>query len=148
MDEFIGIIKLFAGNYEPRGWMFCHGQTLAISQNQALFAILGITYGGDGVTTFKLPDLTGRIPLGAGYGQLGTFQLGEQLGNTQVTVHQNNLPLNGLVKTVVTSTTDASATTESVIVNVPGNNQPVNVQNPALGLNYIICVEGLFPSRN
>ena len=148
MDEFIGIIKLFAGNYEPRGWMFCHGQTLSIAQNQALFAILGITYGGDGVTTFKLPDLTGRIPLGVGYGQLGTFQLGEQLGTSQVIVHQTNLPLNGLAKTVVTSTTDAGATTESVIVNGPGNNLPMNVQNPALGLNYIICVEGLFPSRN
>ena len=91
--------------------------------------------------------MTGRVALGSGYNQLGSFQLGEQLGNSQITLHQNNLPLNGLPKTVVTSTT-ADANTESIIVNGPGSNIPVNVQNPALGLNYIICVDGIFPSRS
>ena len=116
-EGFIAEIKLFAGNFEPRGWMFCEGQTLPISSYQALFSLLGTTYGGDGRTTFKLPDLRGRAPMHPGtinpesnYPGLGT-------------------PING---TKVSKGDDNSkVATKSTI-----------------RINYIICINGLFPSRS
>ena len=79
-EAFIGEIRLFAGNFAPRGWAFCEGQLLSIAQNTALFSLLGTIYGGDGVTTFSLPDLRGRTPIGAGSGPgLSTFREGEKV---------------------------------------------------------------------
>src|SRR3954466_13993392 len=90
---FIGQISLFGGNFAPRGWAFCNGQLLAISQNTALFSILGTTYGGNGQTTFALPNLRGRMAIGAGTGPgLGAVQLGEQGGTSSVTLTLSNLP--------------------------------------------------------
>ncbi|WP_286756689.1 tail fiber protein [Roseivirga sp. UBA838] len=89
MEPFIGQVMLFAGNFAPRGWAFCEGQLMAISSNTALFSILGTTYGGDGRTTFALPDLRGRVPIGPGTGPgLPTYRLGQRGGtaNTQLTV--------------------------------------------------------------
>ena len=93
MEGTLGEIKGFAGNFAPRGWAYCDGQLLSISQNQALFSILGTTYGGDGRTTFALPDLRGRTPIHPGHGPgLGTYKLGQRSGTEYVNLTQNNLP--------------------------------------------------------
>ncbi len=93
MEPFIGQISMFGGNFAPRGWAFCDGQLLAISQNQALFSILGTTYGGDGRTTFGLPDLRGRVAMHAGSGPgLTPRQLGQKSGTETNTLNVNQLP--------------------------------------------------------
>src|SRR6478672_6336150 len=92
-QPFIGDIYIFAGDFAPRGWAFCDGQLLAIAQNQALFSILGTTYGGNGQTTFALPDLRGRAPIGQGQGPgLTPITLGEQAGTESVTVLSSQMP--------------------------------------------------------
>lgn len=93
MEEFIGIVKLFAGSFAPVNWQFCDGRLMQISQNQALFAILGTTYGGDGVNTFALPDLRSRVALGTGQGQgLSNYVLGQMQGTENTTLLTSNLP--------------------------------------------------------
>ena len=95
MDEFIGTIQMFAGNFAPQGWMFCHGQTVSISQYTALFSIIGTTYGGDGVNNFALPDLRGRVPVGSGEPKsekLLTFYEGKTVGEKEVVLNPNNMP--------------------------------------------------------
>ncbi|MBT8262307.1 MAG: tail fiber protein [Bacteroidia bacterium] len=121
-EGFIGEIKLFAGNFAPRGWAFCDGQLLAISGNSALFSILGTTYGGDGRTTFGLPDLRGRVPVGPRNGQgMTDVRLGQKFGP-----YENKKPDGS-------SESPASAR---------------KVKQGTLGLNYIICLIGVYPSRN
>jgi microcystin-dependent protein len=93
MEGTMATIMMFAGNFAPKNWAFCAGQILPISQNTALFSLLGVTYGGNGTSNFALPNLVGRMPIGAGtsnYGQ--TFDLGETSGTTSVTLLSNNLP--------------------------------------------------------
>ena len=142
MDEMIGIIKIFAGNFAPRGWMFCHGQVLSIQQYTALFSILGTTYGGDGKITFALPNLGDRVPVGIGQ----TTALGEVQGVENVNILQANLPY-GITKSTVV--TDVEGGTKSDIITIgPGADVPISVKNPSLGVNYIICVEGIYPSRD
>lgn len=93
MEPFIGQVILFAGNYAPRGWAFCSGQLLPIAQHNALFSILGTTYGGDGRTTFALPDLRGRVPIHSGQGPgLRPYQLGQRGGAEEVTLNTNEIP--------------------------------------------------------
>ena len=180
MDEFIGIVKLFAGNFAPRGWAFCDGSLLPINQNQALFAILGTIYGGNGSTTFALPDLRGRVAVGAGNGPgQQPVQPGQMAGAASVTLTTQQLPAHTHAQQV----SSANATTSNPAGNIPavangvgsdegavtvntygpasslvpanqtaigmtGNNQPVSVMQPYSGMNYIICLEGVFPSRN
>ena len=92
-SPFIGQITLFAGNFAPRGWAFCNGQLLSIAQNTALFSILGTTYGGNGQTTFALPDLRGRVPVHAGQGPgLSNYDLGQQGGAESVTLTTAQMP--------------------------------------------------------
>jgi len=93
MEPMIGEVRMFGGNFAPRGWAFCEGQLLAISQNQALFSILGTTYGGDGRTTFGLPDLRGRVAISPGTGPgLPTYKLGDRSGQTTVTLNTTQMP--------------------------------------------------------
>src|SRR3954471_16965067 len=93
MDPLLGSIILFAGNFAPRGWALCQGQILSIAQNTALFSILGTTYGGNGQTTFALPDFRGRCPVGQGQGPgLSSYSLGQQAGTESVTLVSNNIP--------------------------------------------------------
>ena len=131
-EGMIGEIRLFAGNFAPRGWAFCDGQLLAINSNQALFSILGTTYGGDGRTTFSLPDLRGRVAMHPGNGPgLTDMRLGQKVGAENLTGN----PVVGVMpdrngKTFVLK----SANTD--------------LHQPSLGLNYIICVQGIFPSRS
>lgn len=180
MDEFLGIIKLFAGNFAPRGWAFCQGQLLAISQNTALFSILGTTYGGDGRTTFALPDLRGRVPVGFGSGPgLPSFEQGQTGGEVAHTLLQPELPAH--THALAVSNANASVSTPAQgntiatpgamsgrefiptlgytntppntalnpqSVGVAGSSMPHNNMQPYLGLNYIICLEGIYPSRS
>lgn len=179
-EELIGVIKMFAGNFNPRGYMLCQGQLLSIAQNTALFSILGTTYGGNGTSTFGLPDLRGRVPVGAGQGPgLQSVVLGEMAGQQTVTLLQTNMPahthpLTGSVQMPVNDSTanvntpvgsylaDTAANiynntagidfgaplTNTLAIGIAGGSQPFEILNPYLGLNYIIAVVGIFPSRD
>jgi microcystin-dependent protein len=170
-EGFIGEIRMFAGNYAPQGWAFCQGQLLSISQNTALFSILGTTYGGDGRVTFALPNLSGRVPVGVGQGAgLTNRQLGEMSGTETVTLttaqmpaHSHtvnavtadgnqNLPTNSFPANTKTldkeySTVAPNTTMNPTMIGVSGGSQPFGVMQPSLGMNYIICVNGIYPSR-
>jgi len=175
MDEaFIGSIVLFAGNFAPRGWAFCNGQIMPIVQYQAVFSLLGTTYGGDGRTTFALPDLQGRVPAHAGQGAgLQPIGLGEKIGTntntltvSQMPMHSHTVSANATVagrgllplptNNFLGQNQDASgnyASTADVLMNphaigVTGGNQPENNMQPTLGLNYIICLQGIYPPRD
>jgi len=127
-DCFVGELKLFAGNFEPRGYAFAHGQTLSIQQFPALFSVLGTTYGGDGYSSFKLPDLRGRVAIGAGMGPgLNNVNLGLQSGYEWTSPRQGQ----------------AAAGSGA---NVAAPTQITNMQ-PSTAINYIVCIEGIFPSR-
>jgi microcystin-dependent protein len=167
MDPIMGTIILFAGNFAPKGWLFCDGSILSIAQNTALFSILGTTYGGNGTTTFALPDLRGRVPMqqGAGPGLLPRT-LGETVGTETVTLLQTNLPAH--THTLLVSSNSAnddipegqalasgqfydpaapSVPLHPATVGVTGGSQPINNMQPSLALNYIIATEGVYPSR-
>ncbi|WP_317130654.1 phage tail protein [Echinicola soli] len=131
-------IKMFAGTFAPRGWMYCEGQLLPISQYQALFSLLGTTYGGDGRTTFALPDLRGRVPVGPGHGPgLSDYRLGQKGGVETNTLMTTNLPSHGHSLAPVTIKASASQATEQI----PGTNgantiaAPMATGRPAQGFN-------------
>ncbi|WEK70372.1 MAG: tail fiber protein [Candidatus Chryseobacterium colombiense] len=178
MEGTIGEIRLFAANFAPRDWWYCDGSLLAIRSNTALFAILGTTYGGDGIATFGLPNLAGRSALGAGQGPgLSYYDLGESRGTNAVTLNVSNLPLhthlatgtivvpassqdgdsdtpsNNVVATkdsMYTSQAGNSSTKPTTLtlqVGVSGENIPLQINQPSLGMNYIICLYGVFPPR-
>jgi microcystin-dependent protein len=179
MEEILGTIKLFAGNFVPRGYMLCNGAILSIASNTPLFALLGTYYGGNGQTTFALPNLNGRVPIGVGTSTTGRgYEIGEAAGAPQNTLLSSNLP--SIVSQLKVAKVNANSITPSTstsiaitgtpngrdFISVPsyvdgdpdtminpqsvmfiGQNLPVNNMPPYLGLNYIICVEGIFPSR-
>ncbi len=170
-DPFVGQISIVPYNFAPNGWMLCEGQILSITQNTALFSLLGTTYGGDGVHTFALPDLRGRVPVGTGQGPgLTPIILGEQLGAESYTMTIEQLPAHShpllastLEATVITPTGSALGSKARVplysapssmttmapeSVGATGGNQPYPVRNPSLGLNYIIALQGIYPSRS
>lgn len=209
-DPFIGEIRMFAGNFAPRGWALCNGQQLAISTNSALFSILGTTYGGNGQTTFGLPNFQSRSPVGTGTGGgLTPVILGQVAGVENVNLTVGQLPVHAPTATFtgtpsnVTTTVDVATTTATAMVapaagattylsattakagptNVAfnglftgtapdstkanlggahgsvtpsgtvtvapvGGGQPVGIRNPYLGMNFIIALEGIYPSRN
>jgi microcystin-dependent protein len=174
MEGFLGQIVLFAGNFAPRSWALCQGQILAIATNTALFSILGTTYGGNGQTTFALPDLRSRVPVGQGQGPgLSSYSLGQQGGDESVTLTINEMPAHNHVATVAcfngdgstgrcrgafpadnsgvnsyNATADNQMNAAMVQVGLAGGSQPHPNIQPYTTLNYIICIEGLFPSRN
>ena len=166
MDPFLGQILLFAGNFAPRGWALCEGQLLAINQYQALYSILGTTYGGDGRTSFGLPDLRGRSPVSQGDGPgLSNYTLGQKGGSETNTIRIQEMPSHNHVVGVPTSTgaggesegflaaaniyaEDTNATYAGVTVTPNGGGQSVNNVQPFLAINYIVCLQGTFPSRN
>jgi microcystin-dependent protein len=169
MEGFLGQIVLFAGNFAPRSWALCQGQILAISTNTALFSILGTTYGGNGQTTFALPDLRSRVPVGQGQGPgLSSYALGQQSGTETVTLIAQQIPPHphtvnaysdagdtgkpannflGSIDNGYKSTSDGTQMSAAMIGGGGGNQPHDNIQ-PYTTLNYIICVEGLYPSRN
>lgn len=162
----LGEIILFAGNYAPRGWMLCHGQFLNIADNTALFSLLGTTYGGNGTTTFALPDLRGRTPVGAGTGPgLSPRNLGDRGGAEQATLTASNMPAHQHpVRAASTAPTtgdpggsslagatiyaSAAPTTSLAPTGSVGGSQPFGILPPFLSLHYIIAVQGVFPSRS
>ncbi len=177
MDEFIAIVKIFAGNFAPRGWMLCQGQILSIAQNTALFSLLGTTYGGNGQTTFALPDLRGRFPIGAGQGPgLSNYSLGQMAGTENTTLTTNNMPvhahpvapaaagddavsnapagrvpgaLTGNIKAFLAPSQVTDPKTMAPYNTGPaGGSSPFSIVSPYTCVNYIICVEGIYPSRN
>ncbi|GAB5348632.1 hypothetical protein TMRO357_02301 [Alteriqipengyuania sp. 357] len=173
MEPLIGTIILFGGNFAPRGWAFCQGQILPISGNDAVFSILGTTYGGNGSTTFALPDLRSRVPVGAGTGTaFSSMQLGEQGGAESHTLTLGEMPqhnhtmhgelgaadkrtpqgtmlaLTAEGNAIYTAPTEAlDRTLAGGSIGMNGGNQPFSTRDPYLGLNYIIALQGIFPSR-
>ncbi|CAB9512708.1 Tail Collar [Seminavis robusta] len=213
-EPFIGQVVLFAGNFAPRSWAFCNGQLLAISQNSALFSILGTTYGGDGRTTFALPDLRGRVPVSQGTGPgLPPISLGQRRGSNTATLTVNNMPAHNhgatgsladkqacskagttkslkyqpgpanegscqlryelqpvgretcyfdsasdVLTVVADHATDTGlcdhilgelvSDTVAITITNSGGNQAFSIEQPVLGMNYIIATQGIFPSRN
>ncbi|RYD96719.1 MAG: phage tail protein [Sphingobacteriales bacterium] len=200
MEGYLGEVRNFAGNFAPQGWRFCQGEALAISDYDALFALIGATYGGDGINTFNLPDLRGRVAVGTGQGPgLANVNLGGMAGSEQVTLTANNLPIHNHTVTnspinpsITASVNSAQATahaattglsiasagsnasgqfiqnlgfnntTPTVALNPgtvdlsavtinsepSGGSQPHSNMQPYLSVNFIICVQGIFPSRN
>ncbi|WMX13636.1 MULTISPECIES: phage tail protein [unclassified Aureispira] len=171
MDPFIGEIIMFGGNFAPRGWAFCDGQLLPIAQNSALFSILGTTYGGDGRTTFALPDLRGRVAIHPGNGPgLSDYRLGQKGGTETVTLTTNQIPSHNHMINVNNSagtTNDPTnhflantgafdseyGTTANTIMNsnalghTGGGQSHTNIQ-PYCCVNFIIALQGVFPSRS
>ncbi|WP_299617192.1 tail fiber protein [uncultured Tenacibaculum sp.] len=193
-EGFLGEVKMFAGNFVPRGWALCQGQLMSISQNQALFAVIGTIYGGDGRTTFALPDYRGRIPRGTGNGPGLQPAIIGQKGGTEFKVlsllempqHTHALSLSGLNGSVsipvntgagnedesnpgagVLANTGAENFSSEITagaayggqalpvaisgqgtVGVTGGSQSFDNRQPFTTINYIICVSGVFPSRN
>jgi len=200
MEGYIGEVRHFAGNFEPRSWNFCRGQQMSIANYTALYALIGTTYGGDGMTTFNLPDFRGRVALGTGQGPgLTNVVIGAISGTEQVTLIQTNLPAHNHAVTttpinpgLTVSVNSAQASTHtptagmsiasagymasgsfvenlgfntatpavalnpgtvdmsSLTVNnsTAGGSGPHNNMQPYLAVNFIICIEGIFPSRN
>ncbi|MFT6335432.1 MAG: microcystin-dependent protein [Saprospiraceae bacterium] len=166
MNPFIGQIIMFGGNFAPRDWAFCQGQLLPIAQYTALFSILGTTYGGDGRTTFALPEMRGRVAISKGQGPgLPTYSLGQRGGSETNTLTLQNLPAHSHTVTIPTNSgpgtesegfiaaspiyaEESNASYAGVSGNSVGNNQPVNNMGPILTTNYIIALQGTFPSRS
>ena len=172
-EPFIAEIRIFAGNFAPRGWAFCDGQILPISQNTALFALIGTIYGGDGRTTLGLPDLQGRAPMHPGRGSgLTSRRLGQRVGTETVTLTEAQIPShshNARGQTAAGNAGQGPDTTTSIgrslqgqlfqtndtsnLVNLAsgtlsttGGQAHTNLQ-PYLSLNFIIALVGIFPSR-
>jgi microcystin-dependent protein len=169
-EPYVGEIRIFAGNFAPRGWALCEGQLLAVSSNDALFSLLGTTYGGDGRTTFGLPDLRGRLPIHGGAGPgLSPRTIGQKLGTETVALTANEMPGHQHALAAATATGNQSspggqlpAQSSQVMIYIEaaadgamaagaiettGGGQPHNNLMPALCVNYIIALYGLYPSR-
>jgi microcystin-dependent protein len=163
-EPFLSEIKIVSFNYAPKGWALCNGQFLPINQNQALFALLGTTYGGNGQTTFALPNLRGRVPIHFGNGHT----LGEAAGSSAVTINSQTMPMHIHAATASDANGSQPVPTGNVLAQVNnlytqplnlvtldpttvtsvGGSQPHNNMMPYLVLNFIIALQGIFPSRN
>ena len=177
MDQpFVGAIFAHAGSFAPYGWRLCQGQTLPIAENDALFSLIGTIYGGDGQTTFNLPDLRGRVPIGQGQGPgLSNYVIGQPAGNETVTITTAQLPAHNHLVNVINSAGNApTPTTSSFVAGTyagtvaqtfyssgsgnttlapttignAGSSIPISIMQPILATNYIIALFGVYPSRN
>lgn len=174
-NPFLAEIRIFTGNFAPKGWALCDGQLMSISQNTALFSLLGTTYGGNGTSNFALPNLQGCAPMQAGQGPgLSLRDLGETAGEQTVTLLQTEMPAHSHTAQAATTgggvstpTNNAwasgikghapayspSASGSNVQMNpfatsIAGGNQPHNNMQPFLGLTFIIALQGVFPARS
>ena len=172
-EPFLGEVRVFGFNYAPRGWAFCRGQIMSISQNTALFSLLGTFYGGDGRSNFALPNLQGNIPVSSGQGAgLASYSLGQAAGSVSVTLltsnlpsHFHTLPAGGPANMTTPSSstmiggggrgslpiysTNADGTNfNQGMVAVAGGNQPHNNMMPYVAMNFCICLQGIYPARN
>jgi len=172
-DPFVGEIRMFAGNFAPRGWALCDGQLLPISQNDALFSLLGTTYGGDGRTTFGLPDMRGRLAVHQGQGPgLSMHRLGAKYGSEKVTLNVNEMPNHSHELMASTQASDSANPANDVMgshadgdmvyapvsadignlsstaIDIAGGSQSHTNLMPALCINYIIAMFGIYPPRH
>jgi microcystin-dependent protein len=166
-QPYVGEIRMFAGNFAPAGWMFCDGQSLPISENETLFQLIGTTYGGDGESSFALPNFQSRIPVHMGTLNLTTFQLAEMAGVESVTLTTQQIPSHThpfIVSGDSGSTSNAGGAMPATGVTIYRPDQPANIplnagaitpqggsqphenMQPFLCINYIISLFGLFPS--
>lgn len=172
MNPFLGEIRNFGFNFPPRNWAQCNGQLLSIASNSALFALLGTTYGGNGITTFALPDLRGRVPVGMGIGPgLPNVVQGEVSGSPTTTLAVANLPVHNHPLNAKTGVGNQAAPTGHLLaasdqrnsqytsaaadttlaaaaVGNTGSGTPIDNMQPYLGSNFCIALAGVFPSRN
>lgn len=171
MEPFLGEIRMFGGNFAPNGWAFCDGSMMAIASNTALFSLLGTTYGGNGTSTFALPDLRGRCPINFGQGPgLTPRTIGESSGEENHTLLQQEAPAhNHGVNCVVDGSTDSGRPNGNLpgvsasqiysdqpadnqmspaMITVSGGNQPHNNMQPYLAVSFIIALQGIYPSRS
>lgn len=177
MEGVIGYTTMFAGNFEPKNWAFCQGQIIPIASNTALFSILGTVYGGNGTTTFALPDLRGRSVIGAGAGPgLSMYDLGQIGGASTATLNVTQMPAHAHPVSVVAApyclddsgnvaspsgaayasstgyagagTVNMAACPAQLQMSPMGGTQPFSIEQPYMAMNYIICMRGVFPARN
>jgi microcystin-dependent protein len=175
-EPYIGQIQAFGFDFAPRGWALCNGQLMSIAHNTALFSLIGTTYGGDGVTTFALPDLRGRAPTHWGQGPgLSDYEMGEMYGQQTHTLISTEMPAHNHILMANAGTADASdqpannllcqahdastgsginvysphanTTMSPMAISVSGGSQPHNIQGPRLTISFCIALEGIFPSR-
>lgn len=167
---YVGEIRLFAGNFEPVGWRFCQGQILPIADNEVLFQLIGTTYGGDGQTTFALPDLRGDFAMGTGAGPgLSPRDLGQAVGTAEVSLQPGDMPAHshalragssptatGPAGNVIAPTvnganayraTGAAAPMAGAAISPAGASQPHENRQPCLALMFCIALQGIYPSR-
>lgn len=178
MEGVMAVVTMVAYDFAPKNWAYCNGQLLPIAQNQALFSLLGTTYGGNGVNTFALPNMQSRVPVGTGQG-LSNYTLGEVTGTESVMltipnipahVHNGNINItprggnsadelasvgnypgqiaNGYSATATSGVTMQGPTIISTTIGTAGGSQPFEILTPYTVLNYVICMYGIFPSRN
>ncbi len=172
-EPFVGEIKMFGGNFAPRGWAFCDGQLLTISSNDALFSLLGTTYGGDGRTSFGLPDLRGRLPIHAGTGPgLAPRRLGDKGGEENNTLAIANFPTHSHAPQAIADTgtssspqdavwamsgelfyttgtgDDGNMASDALLPSGGGSGQSHANLMPALAVNFIVALVGVYPSQN
>lgn len=167
---YVGEIRLFAGNFAPAGWMLCQGQLLAIAENEVLFQLIGTTYGGDGESSFSLPDLRGRVPVHQGQGPgMSQRTLGELGGTETVTLLASQMPIHTHALHASTAAASGSTPGGALLATTPvpsydanpaatamaagavgstGGTQPHENMAPTLALNYIISLFGIFPSQS
>lgn len=170
-NPYLGEIKLMPWNFAPRGWAFCAGQILSIQQNTALFSLLGTIYGGNGSTTFGLPDLRGRVPIHRD--QQGQYPQGDMEGEEQETLSLSEMPAHNHAFVGTSAASGSGAPNGSTILGAPnqptgayygpdttptpiaptsvspvGGNQPHQNMQPFLTMNYCIAINGIFPARN
>lgn len=178
MDPYIGEIRLFAGTFPPRGWSFCDGSSLTVQNNETLFSLIGTTWGGDGRTTFNLPDLRGRVVVGSGQGPgLASYALGQRAGEETVRLYEHAMPAHTHALMVSKNPAQSKVPTNAVFAKTAcqtapsgneglayakaegddrplapesnatvGSGEPHDNMMPCLAINYIIALEGLYPS--
>lgn len=176
----MAVVTAVAYDFTPRYWLQCNGQLLSIASNSALFSLLGTTYGGNGIQTFGVPDLRGRVATGVGQGQgLMNYTLGEVTGSERVTLTMNNLPphnhngvvqmtplggnsadsefpsgtypgpiTNGYTTNLTGATAMGSSSFTNTLIGQSGSSSPVSILTPYTTLNFVICTQGIYPSRN
>lgn len=170
-DPFVGEIRMAGFNFAPRGWGFCNGALVSIAQNEVLFVLIGTTYGGDGQTTFALPNLAGRLPLNQGQGPgLSPRTIGDMGGAEQVTLNSQQIPSHTHALAAASAGTRTSSAAGNLLgsgeadiysrgsgqpvalspnqLSAAGGSQPHTNLQPALAVNFFIAFEGIFPSRN
>jgi len=168
-DQYVGEIRMFAGNYAPEGWAPCNGQLLPITDNEVLFTLIGTTYGGDGVTTFGVPDMRGRVPISVGNGGGSNYILGQKSGAESVTLLTAQMPAHGHLPAAQSTPGNQPLPTNNVwaakqvfekpAADIPlvamsaaavisaGGNQPHDNVMPFMALTFIIATQGIFPSQ-